>query len=301
MTAPSPEPLGAVSIALAVAVMMVWGSNFVVIAFGLEHLPPLFFAAVRFSFAFMPLAFFLKRPAVPWSNLAAFGLLIGVCQFGVLFIAMRADISPGLASLIVQTQVFFTILLGMLFHAERLRTAQILSMLVAAAGLAVIAFNANGSATPLGLAMVLFAALSWSAGNMVVRRAGRVSMLSYMVWSSLFPAPVLFALSFGIEGWPAIQRGLLDATLPTWLAVVWQSVGNTMFGYGLWGWLMARHGTAPVVPFALLVPIFGIGTSAIVLGEGLPVWKIIGSVLILVALGIGMWRRPAVLPAAEPG
>ena len=287
--------------AIALSVMAVWGSNFVVIAYGLAHLPPLFFAALRFGFAFVPLAFFIKRPAVSWRNLAAFGLLIGVGQFGLLFIAMRADMSPGLASLVVQTQVFFTAGLAFLFLGEKVRIAQIVSMLVAGTGLAIIAVNAGGSATPLGLSLVLTAALAWAAGNLVVRRAGSVPMLPYMIWSSLFPAPVLFALSLTVEGWPAIAAGVSAATPATWAAVLWQAVGNTLFGYGMWGWLIARHGTGPVVPFALLVPIFGIGASALVMGEALPVWKLAGSGLIMVGLAISLLRLPIGLRAGEPG
>src|SRR5882757_7012056 len=121
---------------LAVAVAAVWGSNFVVIKIALTHLPPLLFATLRFTLAFLPAAFFLKRPNVPWSHLAAYGVLIGAGQFGLLYIAMEHSISPGLASLVVQTQVFFTIGLSMWFAAERVRPFQWFALALAAAGLA---------------------------------------------------------------------------------------------------------------------------------------------------------------------
>ncbi len=97
-----------------------WGTNFVVIKVALAHLPPLLFAALRFTLAFLPAALFLKRPAVLWSHLATYGLLIGAGQFGILYIAMEHSISPGLASLVIQVQVFFTIGLAMCIH-ERAR------------------------------------------------------------------------------------------------------------------------------------------------------------------------------------
>ena len=104
---------------LALAVVAVWGTNFVVIKWGLAELPPFLFATLRFALSAFPLLLFVRRPAVAWRKLAAFGVLLGVGQFGVLFYAMRADISPGLASLAIQIQVFFTIGLAMAFERER--------------------------------------------------------------------------------------------------------------------------------------------------------------------------------------
>lgn len=283
-------------LALALAVMAVWGSNFVVIKVALYHLPPLLLAALRFTFAFLPLAFFLKRPAVSIANLAAYGLLIGVGQFGLLFIAMRHDITPGLASLVVQVQVFFTIGLSMRLSGERVHGFQIGALLLAVAGLGVIAAHADGSATPLGLALVIGAALSWAGGNMVSRAAGPVNMLAYVVWASLFAVPPLFLFSWLFEGWPAMAGGLRGADAMTWGAVLWQSVGNTMFGYGVWGWLLARHPAATVAPMALLVPVFGMASSALLLKESLPGWKLAAAALVMAGLAIGLlWPRIAAM------
>ena len=279
-------------LALAVAVMAVWGSNFVVIKTALLHLPPLLLAALRFLFAFFPLAIFLKRPPVSLSNLAAYGLLIGVGQFGLLFIAMRHDITPGLASLVVQVQVFFTIGLSMRLTGEHVHRYQLVALLLAVVGLGIIATHAQGSATLPGLALVIGAALGWAGGNIVSRSSGPVNMLSYVVWASLFAVPPLFLLSFLFEGWPAMVAGIQNADALTWAAVLWQSVGNTMFGYAAWGWLLARHPAATVSPLALMVPVFGMGASAVILGEPLQDWKILAATLVMSGLAIGLlWPR----------
>lgn len=273
---------------LALAVVAIWGSNFVVIKLGLNALPPLLFAALRFFFAVLPAIFFLPRPQVGWRNLAAYGLLIGVGQFGVLYLAMRAQISPGLASLVVQTQVFFTLLLAMRVAKERVQGYQWLGLALAAGGIAVIASHTDGSTTVLGVLMVLAAAFSWACGNIVGKRAGRVNMLAYMVWTSLFAVPPLILLSLLVEGPAAIALGLQQAGWGTWTAVLWQSVGNTLFGYGVWGWLLARHAAATIVPMALLVPVFGIGSAALLLGEPLPLWKLGAAALVMSGLALNL-------------
>jgi O-acetylserine/cysteine efflux transporter len=280
------------SLLLALAVMAVWGSNFVVIKYALDHLPPLTLAFLRFALAFFPLALFLPRPPVPWGNLAGYGLLIGAGQFGLLFTAMRSDITPGLASLVVQAQVFFTIGLAAWMSGERPKAAQLIALLLASAGIGVIALNTDGSATPLGLVLVLLAAASWAAGNMVARAAGPVDMLAYVVWSSLFAVPPLLGMALVLEGWPRISTGIAAANGVTWAAVLWQSVGNTMFGYGAWGWLLARHEATSVAPLALLVPVFGLSSSALMLGEPLQPWKLAAFALVMAGLALGiLWQR----------
>lgn len=283
-------PLAHVLLALAVAA--VWGSNFVVIKVALAHLPPLLFAGLRFAFAFFPAALFLKRPLVPWTSLAAYGLLIGVGQFGLLYIALKHDISPGLGSLVVQMQVFFTVALAARFTGERVHLYQGLSLLLAAAGLGVIALHGGRDATPLGLVLTVLAALSWAGGNVVAKASKTTDVLAYVVWASLFAVPPLFALSLVFEGWPAIATGLHSADAVTWAAVLYQSVGNTLFGYGLWAWLLARHPAATVSPFSLLVPVVGMSASALLIGEAIPSWKIAAGLLVLAGLALNLaWPR----------
>ncbi len=291
---------------LALAVVAVWGTNFVVIKLALGTLPPLLFATLRFTFALLPAALFIRRPQVRWRLLAAYGVLIGAGQFGVLYLAMSGragHVSPGLASLVVQTQVFFTIGLAIVLAGQRVRGFQWLALLLALAGIGVIAVHTDGATTPLGLLMVLVAALCWAGGNMVAQRSGRVDMLGYVVWSSLFALPPLLLLSLWLEGPAAIGAALAAADAAVWAAVLWQSVGNTLFGYAAWGWLLARHPAATVAPMALLVPVFGMAASAWWLGEALPPWKLGAAALVLAGLALNLFwpqlrRRWA---GAEPG
>lgn len=276
---------------LALLVMAIWGSNFVIMKAGLAHLPPFLFAALRFLLVAFPLVFVLARPA-PWRDLAAYGLLIGVGQFGVLFFALDGRIAPGIASLVIQTQVFFTIGAAMLLNGARPELYQHVALALAIVGLAMIGAHTDGHTSPAGLALTLAAALAWAFGNLVQRRSGRVDALAYVVWSSLFAGPSLLALSAAVEGPDAIARGLREADLWTWGAVLWQSVGNSMLGYGAWGWLLARYPVAVVSPTALLVPVFGLGTAMIALGEPLPPWKAAAAGLVFLGLALNLlWPR----------
>ena len=288
---------------LALAVVAVWGSNFVVIKVALTHVPPLLFAALRFAFALVPALFLMARPAVPWTQLAAYGVLIGVGQFGVLYLAINGHISPGLASLVIQTQVFFTIGMAMFFAQERVRAFQWAALLLAVAGIAVIGLHTGdtqaGSTTMRGVLMVVFGAFCWAGANTVAKRASvvkasaaSVNMLAFVIWSSAFAVPPLLLLSLTFEGWPAVRAGLTHNNLTAWAAVFWQAWGNTLFGYAAWAWLLSRYPAATISPIALLVPVVGMGSAAWMLGESLPAWKLTAAFLVMAGLALTtLWPR----------
>lgn len=288
----SSAPLPWRHVGLALLVVAVWGTNFVVIDFALHALPPLALAALRFALAFLPAALFLRRPDVPLRDLAGYGVLIGAGQFGLLYLAMTRHISPGLASLVVQMQVFFTIGLAARLRGEPVRPAQWLALALAAAGLGVIASHTDGHTTPLGVALVLLAAAAWAGGNLVAKRSPGADMLAYVVWSSAFAVPPLVVLSLLFEGPAAVAVGLARADAAVWASVLWQAAGNTLFGYAAWAWLLSRHPAASITPMALGVPVFGLAASAWLLGEPMPAWKLGATALVLSGLALNLlWPR----------
>lgn len=289
---------------LALAVVFVWGTNFAVIKLGLGELPPLTFATLRFAASALPWLLFVRRPPIAWRYLAAFGVCLGPGQFGLLFLAMRGDISPGLASLVVQVQVFFTVGLSLWWFGERLQLRHLAGLALAVAGLAVIGAHTDRTTTLRGIALVVAAALCWSLANLTVkqatRRHGTFDLLGFMVWSSAFAAPALLVIALVAEGAGALRGAVAHASAGAWAAVAWQAIGNTLFGYGAWNWLLARHPAATVTPAALLVPVFGFAASSLVLGEALPAWKLLAGALVLTGLAVnllGQWpKREAAVP-----
>jgi len=275
---------------LALAVVAIWGTNFVVIRLGLDSFAPYTFAALRYTFSFLPFIFFVRRPAISWGKLAAFGLLIGVGQFGLLFWAMRSDISPGLASLVIQSQVFFTIALAAALYRERLAPLQWPAFALAVTGLAIVATHVSAGAgvTLFGVVLVIAGAVCWAGGNLVARAAGRVDALGFMVWSSPFAAVPLWIITLLQSGSAEVGASLAHADAAAWATVAWQSIGNTLFGYGVWNWLLARHPASTVTPTALLVPVFGMSASALALHEGLPAWKLGAAALVMGGLALNL-------------
>ena len=274
---------------LAFLVAFIWGTNFVFIKYGLEELPPFLFATLRFLLVAIPFVFFLPKPKVSWGLIAAYGVFIGFGQFGLMFFAMQNDISPGLASLAIQMQVFFSILLAIVFFKESVVRIQWLALLISFAGIGIIASNVGGQTTLFGLVLILTAAMSWSFGNMTVKKAGNVNIIAFLAYSSLFAVPVLAAMSLYFEGWSLITTSLQSASITSVYVVLWQTIGNTLIGYGLWNFLLSRYSASIVTPWALLVPISGMAASSILLAEPMPLWKLIATFLVLSGLGINIY------------
>jgi O-acetylserine/cysteine efflux transporter len=190
----------------------------------------------------------------------------------------------------------------MLRTGEQLKPYQLAAFALAIAGMGVIMAHNGHGATIMGLVLTIGAAASWALANQCSKEAGKVNPLAYVVWASLFSLPPLYLLSLWREGWPAIAAGLGHATITTWAVILWQSVGNTMFGYGVWAWLLARHPAATVSPLTLLVPVFGLGASALLLGEPLESWKIFAGLLVMGGLALNLFwgrRRPKFAPVPE--
>lgn len=256
-------------ISLAVLVAAVWGVNFTVIEVGLDHFPPLLFSALRFLVAALPAVFFVGRPKVAWKWIVAVGLVLGVAKFGLLFIGMDAGMPAGLSSLVLQIQAVFTALIAIAFLGERLTGVRLLGMAVALCGVGLAAVD-EGAAGPVGaFALVIAAAACWGVSNVLTRKASPPDPLNFMVWVSTVPVLPLLGLSLLTEGPSRDLAALRDLDWQGAGVVVYVAWITTVFGFGAWGWLLHRHPASTVAPFSLLVPVFGMSSAALFLGESI--------------------------------
>ena len=276
-------------ILLALATVTIWGFNFVVIKIGLQDLPPILFTALRFLCAALPLAFFVKRPAVPWKLVAGYGLFQFALQFTLLFSGMKLGLPPGLASLVIQLQAFFTIGLAVLMLGERPRATQVVGALVALAGMALVAMHLEAKATLIGFAMVVAGGFSWALANIVTKKIGKTNPMALVVWGSLLASPPLLLMSLATEGIDAWRTAFGHAGWITVGAVFFQSYPNTIIGFGIWSMLMRKYPTATIAPFTLLVPVAGMLSAAVVLGEPLHWWKLAAGMLVLTGLALNQF------------
>ena len=277
-------------IGTALVVTALWGFNFVVIAVGVREVPPLLLACLRFTLAAVPAVFFVRRPKVGWRLLVGYGLFLGVGEFGLLFTAIRWGAPAGLSSVILQSQAFFTALLAVAFFGERFRWHHAVGLVVSGAGLALMGWTKTpkgGLTMPLSaLVLLILAALMWAAANLLTKKMGRVDTLGLMVWSSLVPPLPLLAMSWGFEGGGAVLTALRHLGWLSLGAIAYLAFLSTLVGYGLWNWLIVKKGASAVAPFSLLVPVFGISSAWLVLGETLTASHLAAVGLILGGLAV---------------
>ncbi|WP_159566347.1 EamA family transporter [Budvicia diplopodorum] len=280
---------------LALCVVIVWGVNFVVIRFGLDGIPPFLLGGLRFLFVLFPALFLVPIPKAPLRLLVMYGLMINFGQFAFLFSAIKLGMPAGLASLVLQAQAFFTLLLCALFFREKIRINHLLGITIAGAGIVVLAMGQAPTAniTAIGFILTLFAALSWASGNIVNKRIASVSpednILSVVVWSAAIPILPFFLCSFLFEGPAAIVDSLTNINAKGVLSIAYLSIISTIFGYSVWGQLLSRYETWRVAPLTLLVPVVGMTAAWLVLDETLSMVQIIGAAMVMFGLLINVF------------
>ena len=281
---------------LALLVVIVWGANFTVIKLGLAGLPPMLLVALRYTFAAVPAIFFVKRPDIGWKYIIAYGMAVGVGQFSCLFYAMNIGMPAGTSSVILQSQVFFTLIFAAVLLKEHLRIFHALGVIISAIGLFFISGNIGSgqmSSLPLGaLFLTLLAAVFWGISNIIVRFASKqaaaqgktIDMFGLVVWSSLVPPLPLFIFALILDSPETLLNIVLGLSGQSIFAILYLSFLATLFGFGLWSFLLSKYPAGKVAPLSLLVPITGLITARTVLGEQLMPIQWLGCGIIILGL-----------------
>jgi O-acetylserine/cysteine efflux transporter len=288
----------------AVGVVLIWGTNFVAMKLALRELTPFQLGAGRYLFAVLPLVLFVPRPRLAARWIVLYGLFQGVGQFGLLFLSLRVGMSAALASVLLQTQVFFTALFGYALLGERVGRPLMAGLVLAAAGLACFGAHyvsgAGGGTTPVGFALCVCSAAMWAASNIVVRRAQRATpqfdVIPFMAWSSLVPI-VPFALLSLLYDPPAARCCLSSVSGTAIGSLAYLGWFATILAYALWTGLLKRHPASRVAPFSLGVPLVGVAAGIVLLGDVIGPWQWAGigllgaSLVVVLAVGPRMGRK----------
>ncbi|WP_312118944.1 O-acetylserine/cysteine exporter [Kosakonia cowanii] len=280
---------------LAMLVVVAWGLNFVVIKVGLHAMPPLMLAGLRFLLVAFPALLFVARPKVPMRLLLGYGLTISFGQFAFLFCAIKFGMPAGLASLVLQAQAFFTIVLGAGIFGERLQVKQLVGIALAVVGvLVLIEASLTGQHIPLlGFMLTLAGAFSWACGNIfnkkIMQHSSRPAVMSLVVWSALIPIVPFMVCSLIFDGPALMLESVVAIDTTTLLSLVYLAFIATILGYGIWGTLLGRYETWRVAPLSLLVPVVGMASAALLLDEKLSVMQLAGAVLVMAGLYINVF------------
>ena len=295
----STSPLRSKDLLLILTVIVVWGVNFAVIKVGVADVPPLLLGGLRFLLAAFPAVLFLRAPKVPLRLYILYGMTISVGQFSLLFTAIHMGMPTGLASLVLQSQAFFTMVFAAFWLKEQWRANQLAGLVLAAGGLVLIG-SAHGLSMPLaGFMLTIGAAAMWACGNIVTRAVGRygpMNQLAFVVWASLVPPVPLLLLSAWLEGPQAMATALTHFSGTAFAALAYLAWAATLFGYGVWTALLSRYPANRIAPFSLLVPVVGLTTGWLVFGEVLKPVHFAGGALLMAGLlvnlfGAGLFAR----------
>lgn len=274
---------------LAILITAIWGINFSVIKIGLSSVDPFILAGIRFTLCALPALFFIKKPDVPWRYIIGYGLVFGIGLWGLVNLGIKAGLSAGIASLLLQFSAFFTILLGSFVFKESLTRYQIVGFALACSGLLSIVFITDGSVTLSGTLLVLAGAIAWSIANIIIKRSATRQIFAFLVWSSAFSPLPLFLLDWLVNGSNGYAALVSHVDYRAVLSILFQVYPNTLFGYWVWNSLLKQYPISTVAPLSLLVPVFGILGSMAIFGEAISSLKILALLLIISGLVVGLY------------
>ena len=273
---------------LAALVATIWGFNFVVISWGMHGVPPLLFAAIRFTLVVLPAVFFLRRPDAPWRTIATVGLFMSLGQFALLYSAMHAGMPPGLAALVLQSQVIFTIVIAAVRLRELPSRRQVVGVAVGALGLVVVAVGRGGHVPAIAMVLCLLGGLSWGIGNVVSRASGIQGGLSLTVWSAVVVPIPLFLLSLLLDGPHAVGIAVTDFSWKAALSSLYTAGLASIVGYAVFNNLLSRYAAASVVPWVLLAPVVAMASAWLLLDQQPNVAEICGGLLLLAGVMVAL-------------
>jgi len=286
---------------IALVVVSIWGFNFTVIKLSVAELPPLFAAALRFFFAAVPVIFFVARPKAPWRLVMGYGLAMGCALYALLNMAIYLGMPASLASLVLQIQAMLTMGLAFFFLGEVPRKLQLVGAGVAFSGIGIIALGHGVGVEMIPLLVTLLAAVAWAIANIVSKRAGAIPMIPFTVWGNFFASLPLFALAFAFEGGAALVGYVSPPSVNAIVLIAFLAYPATLFGFSMWSGLLSRHSAATVAPFTLLVPIAGITSGVLILGEPVYTIDIIGGVFIMAGLALTVFKIKPKQTPVQPG
>ncbi len=274
---------------LALLLVTIWGANFIAIKVSLVELPPFLLCAVRFFFAAIPAVFFIKRPAVPFRMIVLYGTLTFALQFGLLFTGMSLGMPPGLTSLVLQVQLFFSLFFALFFLKETLQRHQLIGCMIALLGIVLVVLTLNESTPLSSFLLVIAAAAAWGGGNLIAKKIPSVNALALVSWGSLVAFLPLMFVSLLIDGPVLILHSLSHLSRLGFASTAYIVYLSTLVGYGAWNWLLNRYTVATIVPFALLVPVIGMLTAALVFKESIQTHHIMAACCVLIGLSINLF------------
>jgi len=272
-----------IEIAMAMMVPLVWGMGFVFAKGAIGHFPPILLMAFRFLVTAAVLVWFAP---IPWGHLKqlfVIAIVAAAIQYSLTFTGLKG-LEAGLASLIVQLEVPFLVLLGAVLLKEQPGWRKWLGIAISFCGVGLMSQQDELSGSLFSVMLVISGCFVWALGQVMVRRLKDIEGLQVTAWVAVFATPQLFFMSWLFEDgqWGAIINA--DATV--WWTVLYLGLIMTCFGYFLWNTLIRRHDIGRVAPFLLLLPLFSVIGGVVFLGEAASLDKLAGGGVILLGVAI---------------
>lgn len=278
-------------VALAIFISMIWGGNFVAAKSAVAYFPTFFFMTMRLVIVSAVLLPFIKRPQLPFRKLLKISTTLTVLHFGFMFSSLEHGLDSTVAVIVDQLRVPFAVTLSYFLFGDKMEKHGIFGIVIALLGTFVIVGTPNIMGNYAAFWMLVAASAAWAYYNTQVKNLEDLDVLSFIGWVSILGVPQLFIISSILEG---DQLHLLTQLPPPSVigSLIYVSIGATILAHGCWYYLLRTYSVNLVVPYSLLVPVFGMSAGVMLLNEALTWQVIVGGILTIIGVAVVVMKRP---------
>ena len=279
---------------MALTVPLLWGLGFVFAKGAINHFPPILLMAFRFSLTALVLVWFAPLPKGKFIAIFKIAIVAAAIQYSLTFTGVKG-LEAGLASIIVQLEVPFLVILGAVLLNEKPDSKKWIGIAVSFLGVAIMSQQDELSGSLVSIILVLSGCFAWALGQVMVRKLTDITGMQVTAWIAVLATPQLFLMS------AIFEQGQIEAIQTAkpivWWTVLYLGLIMTCLGYYFWNSLIRQHDVGKVAPFLLLLPVFSVFGGNIFLGETLTLEKFYGGSTILIGIAIITLNKRLIFPA----
>ena len=274
---------------LAISVPCLWGIGFVITKPGMEQFPPMLINGLRWSLTGLLLVWWFPIPKKFLKQLLVISFIGCTVQYSLTFSGLNI-IDASSAVLFVQFEVPFGLLVAFFWLKERPSFKNILGLTISFVGLVILAGAPNLEGKYIGVILVLSGAFTWSVGQVLVKPISeKLSGVVITAWFGVLAGPQLILASQLIEG--NVINNILSANYSAWLIVLYLALLMNILGYSIWYHVLGLFPINKILPIMLLLPVTGVITAIVFLGERPTLKVFIGVIIILVGVGMILFTK----------
>lgn len=269
---------------LAISIPTLWGFGFTVTKLGMQELSPMLINGLRWGLTGLVLVWWFPIPRKYFAQIILISFIGCTVQYSLTYSGLNL-INASSAVLLIQTEVPFGVLVAYFYLKEKPKLKNLLGILIAFLGLLILAGAPSLEGKYIGIILLLSGTFTWSLGQVIAKNVSeKINGICLTAWIGVLSGPQLIIGSQFIEG--DVYNKILSASFETWIIVLYLGLMMNCLGYSAWYYVLGKYEVNKIMPIMLLIPVTGLITAIVLLGERPEINTYIGGLIIIFGVSL---------------